>query len=94
MTRRDVNDDDGAVPWYQGIEYFMALRRLGKPTWMLVYNNEAHNLMKRHNRMDLSLRMSQFFDYYLKDAAAPEWIIRGRPYLEKDYNPATELLTE
>src|SRR5690606_41680366 len=23
------NDQDGAVPWYQGIEYYMALRRLG-----------------------------------------------------------------
>jgi dipeptidyl aminopeptidase/acylaminoacyl peptidase len=22
------NDEDGAVPWYQGIEYMMALRRL------------------------------------------------------------------
>ena len=40
------NDNDGAVPWYQGIEYFMALRRLDKPVWMLVYNNEAHNLRK------------------------------------------------
>ena len=24
------NDQDDAVPWYQGIEYFLALRRLGK----------------------------------------------------------------
>ncbi len=38
------NDNDGAVPWYQGIEYFMSLRRLGKPVWMLQYNKEAHNL--------------------------------------------------
>lgn len=83
------NDNDGAVPWYQGIEYFMALRRLSKPVWMLVYNGEEHNLMKRHNRMDLSLRMGQFFDHYLKDQPAPEWLIKGRPYLEKDYNPAT-----
>ncbi|MEJ2596575.1 MAG: prolyl oligopeptidase family serine peptidase, partial [bacterium] len=33
------NDKDGAVPWYQGIEFFNALRRLDKPVWMLVYNN-------------------------------------------------------
>ena len=38
------NDSDGAVPWYQGIEFFSALRRLNKPAWMLSYNNEGHNL--------------------------------------------------
>jgi len=32
------NDKDGAVPWYQGIELFVALRRLEKPVWMLNYN--------------------------------------------------------
>jgi len=37
------NDADGAVPWYQGIEMFMALRRLQKPVWMLQYNGESHN---------------------------------------------------
>ena len=82
------NDNDGAVPWYQGIEYFMALRRLDKPTWMLVYNNEAHNLRKRHNRKDLSIRMSQFFDHYLKDAPAPEWMTSGRKAIEKETNKA------
>lgn len=88
------NDGDGAVPWYQGIEYFMALRRLRQPVWMLVYNNEEHNLIQRHNRMDLSIRMGQFFDHYLKGAPAPEWMVQGRPYLQKDYNPATELIDE
>ena len=73
------NDEDGAVPWYQGIEYFMALRRLNKPAWMLVYNGEAHNLMKWHNRMDLDQRMYQFFDHYLKDAPAPVWMTEGVP---------------
>jgi dipeptidyl aminopeptidase/acylaminoacyl peptidase len=29
------NDNDGAVPWYQGIELFTAMRRLNKPVWML-----------------------------------------------------------
>jgi dipeptidyl aminopeptidase/acylaminoacyl peptidase len=46
------NDADDAVPWYQGIEMFTAMRRLAKPIWMLVYNNEAHNLVERKNRKD------------------------------------------
>lgn len=77
------NDADGAVPWYQGIEYFMALRRLGKPVWMLQYNNEAHNLLERRNCIDLSIRLQQFFDHYLKGAPAPAWMTRGVPSVLK-----------
>lgn len=77
------NDNDGAVPWYQGIEFFVALRRLNKPAWMLVYNNEEHNLTKWPNRIDLSIRMMQFFDHYLKGAPAPAWMVKGIPAIEK-----------
>lgn len=77
------NDKDGAVPWYQGIEYFMMLRRLGKPVWMLQYNDEDHNLTQRRNSKDLSIRLQQFFDHYLKDDPAPAWMTRGVPAIEK-----------
>jgi dipeptidyl aminopeptidase/acylaminoacyl peptidase len=80
------NDDDGAVPWYQGIEMFMGLKRLGKPVWMLNYNGEKHGLTQRKNRKDWSLRMSQYFDYYLKDAPMPEWMKKGIPATEKTLN--------
>lgn len=78
------NDADGAVPWYQGIEMFSALRRLNKPVWMLVYNGEDHNLVQRHNAKDLSVRLYQFFDYYLKDAPMPKWMSEGRSAIEKE----------
>ena len=77
------NDDDGAVPYYQGIEMFMGMRRLNKPSWLLVYNNEAHNLRKMKNRQDLSIRMMQFFDHYLKDEPAPVWMTEGVPAIMK-----------
>lgn len=77
------NDEDGAVPWYQGIEMFMALKRLGKPAWLLQYNGEGHNLVNRRNRKDLSVRLSQFFDHYLKGAPAPLWMTDGLPAVEK-----------
>ena len=80
------NDADGAVPWYQGIELFTGLRRLGKPVWLLNYNNEAHNLVLRQNRKDIQRREQQFFDYFLKDAPAPEWLISGIPATEKGKN--------
>lgn len=77
------NDDDGAVPWYQGIEMFMALRRLGKPVWMLQYNGEAHNLKERRNRKDITRRLQQFFDHYLKGEPMPEWMKNGIPAIRK-----------
>ena len=78
------NDEDGAVPWYQGIEFIMALRRLGKPAWMFNYNGEAHGLRKRVNQKDFTIRMQQFFDHYLKGAPAPDWMINGIQAWEKE----------
>ncbi len=77
------NDDDGAVPWYQGIEFFVALRRLGKPVWLLNYNGEGHGLGKYQNRRDFAIRMQQFFDHYLKGAPSPVWMEEGVPATEK-----------
>jgi len=77
------NDSDGAVPWWQGIEFFTALKRNGKQAWMLQYNNEQHNLAERRNRKDLSIRLSQFFDHFLKGAPMPNWMKYGVPATEK-----------
>lgn len=88
------NDADGAVPWYQGIEFYMGLRRLQKPAWMVSYNDEAHNLRLRKNRKDLSIRMGQFFDHYLKDAPMPEWMAYGLPATLKGKTLGYELVDE
>ena len=88
------NDADGAVPWYQGIEFFMALRRLEKPAWMLSYNDEAHNLVKRPNRKDLSIRKMQFFDHYLMDKDMPHWMKNGLSQTEKGKIDGYELIKD
>ena len=77
------NDADDAVPWYQGIEMYMALRRLEKPVWMLNYNGEPHWPVKRENRMDFQIRMKQYFDHFLKGAPMPAWMKDGVPAIEK-----------
>ena len=78
------NDNDDAVPWQQGIELFLALRRHAKPAWLFNYNGEFHGLRRRANQKDWSMRMRQFFDYYLKGVPAPEWLEKGVPYIERD----------
>jgi dipeptidyl aminopeptidase/acylaminoacyl peptidase len=77
------NDQDGAVPWQEGIELFTALRRLGKPAWLVSYNGEPHWPTTFANRRDWNIRLQQFFDHYLMDAPAPRWLSEGIPATEK-----------
>ncbi len=86
------NDDDGAVPWYQGIELFVALRRLQQPVWMLNYNGEGHGLSGEPNRKDWAVRMQQFFDHYLQGAPAPVWMEKGVPAVDKGRTLGLELV--
>jgi dipeptidyl aminopeptidase/acylaminoacyl peptidase len=79
------NDQDGHVPWYQGIEYFVALKRLRKPVWMLNYTGEVHWPQKLKNKVDFQIRMMQFFDHYLKGKSMPEWMDKGMSAIELDY---------
>jgi dipeptidyl aminopeptidase/acylaminoacyl peptidase len=88
------NDQDGAVPWEQGIEYFVALRRLGKPAWMLNYNGEDHGLRQAQNRLDWTIRLQQFFDHYLMDAPAPVWLAEGVPAIQKGRTLGLELVPD
>lgn len=78
------NDQDGAVPWYQGIEWFTALRRLGKPAWMLNYRGEPHWPVKTANRFDFQTRMEQFFDHYLMGKPMPTWMREGEAPIERN----------
>ncbi len=90
LIRHD--DADGAVPWYQGIEMYMGLRRLQKPVWMLNYPGEPHNLKdKTPDNKDLSIRMMQFFDHYLKGKPMPVWMKDGIPALKKGKTLGYEL---
>jgi len=77
------NDEDDAVPWYQGIEFFTAMRRLGKKAWMFNFNGEKHGLRERDNQKYWTVHLDEFFDHYLKGAPAPGWMTEGVPYLER-----------
>jgi dipeptidyl aminopeptidase/acylaminoacyl peptidase len=85
------NDDDGAVPWYQGIEFFIGLRRLQKPAWLLNYNEADHWPTKFRDKKDFQIRMAQFFDHYLKDKPMPKWMKSGIPATEKGIEMGYEL---
>jgi dipeptidyl aminopeptidase/acylaminoacyl peptidase len=76
------NDADDAVPWYQGIEFNMALRRLGKEAYMFSYNGEPHGLRNRDNMKHWTVHMDEFFDHYLLGKPRPEWMDKGVSFLD------------
>lgn len=71
-----ANNQDDNVPVQQGIEFFTALRRLGKKAWMLQYDGQGHQVYGEASN-DLTIRMFQFFNYYLKDTLPPVWMTKG-----------------
>lgn len=75
--RRDV-----ICPYYNVLEFFTGLRRLGKRAWMLVYPEAGHEVYGR-DADDFSVRMMQFFDHYLKDKPAPVWMTEGVPVAKR-----------
>jgi dipeptidyl aminopeptidase/acylaminoacyl peptidase len=70
-------DEDEAVPWEQGIEIYLALRRLGKNCIFLQYLKEPHHPRKLQNQLDYAIKMKEFFDHHLKGKKAAAWITDG-----------------
>ncbi len=73
------NRNDGAVPFTQALEFFTALRRLNKRVWLLQYDQGDHQLFLPSEKLDYTIRLTQFFNHYLKDSAAPVWMTQGIP---------------
>ena len=71
------NDQDGAVPFNQGLEYYNVLRRLGKEVAMLQYVGENHGVTRPPNQKDYTIRMREFFDHHLTGAPKPDWLKEG-----------------
>jgi dipeptidyl aminopeptidase/acylaminoacyl peptidase len=65
---------DESVPYYEGRGWFNGLAGLGKRVWMLTYFGEGHLIDNKDNRLDFSIRLSQFFDHFLKGAPPPKWM--------------------
>lgn len=69
-----VGEEDRHVNAMQTMEFYLALRRLNKEHTMLVYPNETHEIRKKENKIDLSVRIMQWFDFYLKNGRKMDWM--------------------
>jgi len=68
------NQEDNAVPVGQSLNFFVALRSLNKPAWLLQYNNEKHTISEEYKRIDFQKRLKGFFDFYLLNKPIPDWM--------------------
>jgi dipeptidyl aminopeptidase/acylaminoacyl peptidase len=66
--------NDYQVDTHQSLEFFLALRRAGKKSLMLLYPDEGHALINPEIQKDLSLRTLQWFDHFLKENKKSDWI--------------------
>ena len=78
------NDRDGAVDFNQGITYYNHLRNLGKDVMLLEYVGENHGLARPANQKDYALRMTEWFDTFLRDQPAPDWLKDGVPRIKME----------
>lgn len=69
-----VGENDRHVNSSHSMEFYLALRRANKEHTLLVYPGEEHGLEKKENATDLSIRIMQWFDYYLKDGKKQDWM--------------------
>jgi dipeptidyl aminopeptidase/acylaminoacyl peptidase len=75
---------DDNVPYDQSIELYIGMCRLNKPTWMISYDNESHVISRdKRNTIDFTIRLTQFFDHYLKKEKCPQWMSIGLPAEKK-----------
>jgi dipeptidyl aminopeptidase/acylaminoacyl peptidase len=78
------DDRDGAVDFNQGVTYYNHLRDLGKDVILLEYAGENHGLARPANMKDYNLRMTEWFDTFLRDQPAPDWLKNGVPRLKME----------
>ncbi len=74
---------DEAVPFVQGVELFLAYKRLNKPAILVEYDKEPHHPRKYENKLDWQIKMKEWFDYYIYNRTEPKWIKEGLPYFGK-----------
>ena len=88
------NDKDEAVAYEQGRALYLAMRRLQRPAWLLNYKGEGHFLSSQAAQKDWTIRMMQFFDYYLKGTKEPRWMKEGIHLKERGIDQKYDLIQE
>lgn len=69
--------DDKNVSSAQSMAFYNALRRNNKDVIALFYKGEGHSIRKPELQFDLTSRIIDWFDFFLKNYTGAEWISKG-----------------
>jgi dipeptidyl aminopeptidase/acylaminoacyl peptidase len=72
-----TGSEDKQVNAVQSLELYLGMRRLSKKNILLRYPDERHSIEDSNRQKDLTLRVAQWFDYFLKDDPPTAWITEG-----------------
>ena len=72
--------EDYNVHWEHTRHFYTALKRYEIPHIALFFKGERHSMRKSINQYELTKRVINWFDYYLKDKKEVEWIAKGVDY--------------
>jgi dipeptidyl aminopeptidase/acylaminoacyl peptidase len=90
---RIQDDQDGFVPYGQGVEFFTALRRAGKEAYMFTFIGENHALAKQANKDYWTVHLDEFFDHFLLGAPRPDWMNHNGSYEHRGERDVESLFT-
>lgn len=68
-----IGENDDQVNPFQSYEFHISLRRLGKRGLLITYPGEGHVIIDPYKQKDLSIKVMEWCDHYLKDKPEPEW---------------------
>lgn len=79
---------DENAQWENTRKMYVALKRYKVPTIALFYKNVEHDVMpnQKVENKDLTLRVMDWFEYFLKDNRNIEWINKGIDYDNYSWN--------
>lgn len=69
--------EDQNVTANHSMAFYNALRKNKKSVIALFYKGEGHSLQDKEAQFDLTTRVLDWFDYFLKEETGIEWIDKG-----------------
>ena len=77
-----TGNKDSHGNWLQEVEFYLALKSQHKKGKLLLYEDEGHALLNPNNAKDLTLRIMDWFAYYLKNQTNTSWVEGKDTYLK------------
>ena len=66
--------EDYHVNWHESESFYLALSRAQKEVSLLLYPDEGHHFVKSRARKDITRRVTDWFEHYLKEKSKPVWM--------------------